>query len=343
MSIADLLTDGVKAVAKGVPDALSGLLGTSPPGKPPYMLGRQLLPEYTCFITCSDIGLNFKAPLPPDFDWSIEAHYDTPMRDFVDDGIAQAGLLGAGVKAASRASGISFVTQALTAKFWSGSATGAISLPLVLQAETDEVEDVIRPLLQLMSLSLPRLSTGKRGGLLEAPGPSFDLAKVYNGFQEAVSSSIVSVAGVTSSLGSVGSLVSGVSNAISSPGAAWDSLKNGVSKGAEALDSIARSGVKNQISLRIGNYISLDSVVITNVQHKHILQPVGRSYGKSSGNMQRVELNVTFEPFMDLTQQDLPSIFRDPRVTEIATQMIERSRKFNPASDGFVTDPYAGY
>lgn len=356
-SLADLLQTGLGNVANGVPDVLSFLKTTAPRGQPPYMLARKLMPEYTCYITCSELGIKIAAPLPPDFDWSTEARYDTPMREVADDAVAAAGMVGSIGRAAMRASGLSFVTQALTAKFWSGSATGAISLPLILQAETNEINDVLLPFIQLKSLSLPRLSSGKRGGLLEAPGPSFDLARTYNAFKNSTganSTGSSSVAGVQSNvnlkdaLGNIeGSLRSGISGLFDAGKdygvqGIWDKISSGISNAAETVDSIARQGVKNRISLQIGKYIFLDSVVITNIQHKHILQMVGGDYGQSSGNVQRIEINVTFEPFMDLTQQDLPSMFLDPNVASLAQEIVNRNRKDNAATDGFITNPFAG-
>lgn len=339
ITLTDLIQENSSTSSFGVPDILDFARTTST--AVPYMLSRQLKDEFTCFIACSDLGISVKAPLPPDFDWDTQANYDTPMRELLDDGIGAAGAIGSVAKATARANGISFVTQALTAKFWSGSATGAITLPLILQAETNEVYDVMDPFIQLLSLSLPRLNTGKRGGVLQAPGPSFDLAKAYNAMKEGLStltSSSSSVAGVPSSSTGVGNVVGSVAGQLVSGftglmdagkdngvQGVWDEVSRKTTGAMETVDSLARQSIRNRISLQIGKYIFLESVVITNVQHKHLMQPVGYNHGVSSGNTQRIEVTVTFEPFMEMTQQDLPNIFLDPRVAELARRIVDRN------------------
>lgn len=343
-SITETLTQATGMSASGSPDPLDFLSTLAPVNQPKVYLERDLLPEYACTITCSDLGIVLTAPLPPDFEWSTEAVYETPFKEVVQEGIGNLGIAGAAVKAASSAAGISYVTQALTAKFWAGSSTGAITLPLIFQAERDEIKEVMKPLLELLSLSLPRLSTGQAGGLLQAPGPSFDFGKLYNSFKNQVTdnteTNTTSVAGQVSSgaSSSVGSIFSSLAGRLTSAvgdvgktainqgiGAATDKVVQGYKDTLSAIDRITKEGVKNRISLQIGRYIFLESVVIRNVQHRHLIQPVGYNYGQSSGNIQRIEVQVTFEPFMDITQNDLPSVFMNPAVAQLARSMIDKT------------------
>lgn len=332
-TIAQRLSETKQAFDARVQNPLTAIRNRAPTRADPLMLGRTLRPEYTVFIDCDELGIHIAAPLPPSFDWSVESRYSTPIRDTVDGFISGLGTIGSAVKAGMQGSGISLVTQALTAKFWDGSATGAIALPLILQAEKDALNDVTKPYLQLMALSMPRFANGKRGGLLEAPGPHFDLVKAANAAQSMVSKETKSVAGQQSLLGSA------ITNAFGDikgrlapvPGLVANGDYSGVlgvankalNDGANALDSFAQNSIRNKIRLQIGRYIVLDSVVITAVSQTHLMQPIGgEGYGEGTESIQRVEMNVTFEPFMDLTLNDLPNIFLDLAAKALAEEII---------------------
>lgn len=340
--ITDSLNDlfiGAGSVVGKAKDALTDSLGL-PTGAPSniWKTGNILLPEYACLITCSELGIYFKAAMPPEFDWSVEVGYDTPIKDVINGAISNLGTVGKAGSTLARAQGLSLVTQALTSKFWTGSSTGDISIPLVLQAETSEVDQVMKPLLSLLSLSMPKLAGGKRGSILEAPGPHFDIAKAFNAAKNGVTSSgTTSVAGATVNSNSLsGALGQGFGALTTAAGSAikpllsgdisgsLSSVQSSVESAAGYLDSLAKQGVRNQITLQLGNYIRLPSVVITNVGQKHYMQPVGKEYGVSSGNIQRIEIQLSFQPFMDLTQDDLPDIFLDPAVSQLAKDMLYR-------------------
>lgn len=240
------------------------------------------------------------------------------------------------------------VTQTLTAKFWNGSSSGAISLPVVLQAETDEVEDVLKPYADLLALVLPRTVGNRSGSLLQSPGPYFDLTKVAADAGQAATNAgtkALTVAGSASmdSVQSAGESALGKLKAIGNsavgtaqnllngnlPALAADAAKaaQGIGGTLEAVDSYVRKNLVNTISLQIGRYMLFPNVVITNVQQTHFVQPVGAELGYSTGNMARMELNVTFEPFFDLTQRDLLEIFLDPRLREhVAARLKANTR-----------------
>lgn len=329
----------LQGAAQTANNLLSTGLSQGLPGSAPQSVGKKtsrLLPEYACIISCAEQNITFVAALPPDFDWSTESKYDTPFSDFLS-GIANAvSPTAAGI---ARASGLAMVTQALTAQVWSGSTSGAITLPLVLQAETDEVKDVLDPLIKLIRLNTA--DTVQSGGLLRAPGPSFDISTIAKPILD-TANKVTNAAGST--IGSSGGLLPGAktfggqiasaaqagltnaieagANMVTNAGAALQkgqvadfavgavgSMVSGVDRAAGSLDSIMQGSVRNRISLKIGNYMFFDNVVITGITQKHFVQPVGKGYGKSTGNMQRVELGVTFEPFFQLTHSDIRKIF----------------------------------
>lgn len=310
----DLFNTFKNDVNKAVSSASSFLdRSSSSVGYPASAPTAKILPEYMCTIKCADLGITVQAALPPEFDWALGAEYDTPYREAISGLIDKAGdtasTLARGV---AQSRGLSLVTQALTAKVWAGSSTGDIVLPLVFQAETDEISEVIKPVLALSSLVSPRSDVN--GGLLRAPGPRMDLVKA--------AASVLDL-GVDSLLGSTpGTMVvagqeqktdvttttdqSGVFTRMSGM------LDTGISKVDESLATLnnqAMKSVTNQISIMIGNYMFFESVVIKDVSQKHYVQPVGTSYGKSTGNMQRVEVSVAFAPFVDLTINDIRRIY----------------------------------
>ena len=338
----------ISNVSNTAKDALSDVLGM--PGNSSSQLWpvqTNLLPEYACLITCSDLNIHFKAPLPPSFTWSMDAIYDSPIKEVLNGAVSGLGSIGQFGKTAAQAQGISMVTQALTSKFWTGSSTGGISIPIVLQAESDEISQVMQPLLWLYSLTMPKLAGGVQGSVLEAPGPHFDIAKAFNAAKDATASlagNNVSVAGSTSAsntsssgfgavFGSFKSAVEGIGTDLLSgnlAGAA-NTISGGIQTAASSLDALAQQGIRNQITLQIGTYIRIPSVVITNISQTHYMEPIGAAFGQSSGTIQRVELDITFEPFMDLTQDDLPKIFIDPRVAKLAQSMLD-ARNGTPES-----------
>lgn len=335
--IEDVLTSATQTVRNGIANVnLAGLgLGNQSSLRANTL---SLKPEYALQIACPELGIYFKAPLPPEFDWASSAEYDTPMKDFIGDTLSSAGTVGRVADVMARANGIQLVTQALTAKFWSGSSSAAITIPCILQANSDEVEEVLKPLVNLKALTLPRLAGGRKGSVLQAPGPHFDLQKAYNMGKAKVSSAIdtKSVAGKpTTSASSVASSVFDTLGKFKSAiqpqldlaaqgdfTAASRGIVDGAYRAGEAVDDFLRSSTRNAIIVQIGNYIRLPSVVITDVQDKHHVQPVGRGPGQSSGNMQRVELSISFEPFYDLTLNDLADVFLDSRVRAYVNTLI---------------------
>jgi hypothetical protein len=57
------------------------------------------------------------------------------------------------------------------------------------------------------------------------------------------------------------------------------------------------------------------------------VQPVGAKYGYSTGNFQRAEVSITFEPFFDFTQRDLATVFLDPALRKYFETLINRNAK----------------
>lgn len=336
--IDDVLSLAANTTLSRVSTALSTAVGLSARSTPQ----NRLLPEYALTISCPEKNIYFTAPLPPEFDWAVSAEYDTPVRDLISDTVASAGIVGRVASTAARANGIQMVTQALTAKFWTGSSTGAFSIPVVLQAYSDEVIDVLQPLVSLKALSLPSLAGGKRGSVLSAPGPHFDLNKAYENASNAIGTQVntKSVAGKNTSTGSTDSmfgnlgrlfspLTDQVSGVLRGDVNAASAVVDGAYAVGSAADSYLKSSVRNNVTVQIGNYIRLPSVVIKDVQSRHSVQPVAGIGGGSTGNMQRVEVTISFEPFFDLTFEDLADVFLDARVAAYVRSLCANGSSYN--------------
>lgn len=96
-------------------------------------------------------------------DMAVGSAWSSPFGGFLSS--FSGGVLGG----LAGAAGISFQNQFLTFKTWHGSSYLSLSLPMVFQAETNPVTDVILPVVKLMGLSMP--SKGPMG-MFRPPGPS---------------------------------------------------------------------------------------------------------------------------------------------------------------------------
>ena len=294
-------------------------------------------PDYQAVITCTDLGISLTAYLPETWQFNIASDYSAPYAEGLTEGIPS--FMGVGLKAA----GVSLTTQVLTGQMWKGSSEVSFSLPLVFQAENDPDKEVMLPLMQLMYLTLPRDSINGGGGLLSAPGPYFDLVDTSPEASKAVigqpsSRDSKSVAGNKSFLDKMKDTSSNLGGALGTAGeaamefgsAGVGMFVGGLTAGGDGGADLKRSTtnafhtankylqpvsnllaglVKNKISLKIGNMLLLDSVVITSVDQNHRVQPTVGMDGKPTGLYQYCEVTVQFKTFFTPTQRDLLKMF----------------------------------
>ena len=280
---------------------------------------RSLLPEYACFVVCADRGIYVTAALPENFSLSAVSEYERPFADMLPN---KASALGAIPKLI----GLQPLVQALTARFWAGSSTGSIRIPLILQAQNNEVEEVLKPFADLMMLNLPSAPNGL-GSILRSPGPSFSVTKAVQAANTLTSSVAKGVSstdfkGLASDLWSAATGKSKLTDEKTVKGAI-DSVETATSNAFKTLDS----AIKNKISIQLGRYMIFDNVVIKNVTSIHKVQPVGGLYGQSTGNMQRVEVELEFEPFFDMTIESLLAVFLDSGLREYMAAQLAGSNK----------------
>jgi hypothetical protein len=258
--------------------------------------------------------------MPDKFTLATSANYATPFADLLDK------IPGSDVaKKAASSFGYSMTTKILSAKVWQGTSETSFSLDLIFQAETDEITEVLEPIIKLHLLTTPR--SDSEFGILRAPGPRFNAADSLSGLIDnigaAAGSSLDAVTGAVKSVwDNKGSLTNAIKSGV-------DSFVSNASNAASSMSSGLAKGVTNQISLQIGKFMLFESVIIKDVSVSYDLQPVGTDYKVSTGNMQRAQVQVQFETFFNLTADDIAKIWINPDARQLAMELVDRVKMYD--------------
>ncbi|QBQ74640.1 hypothetical protein BcepSauron_260 [Burkholderia phage BcepSauron] len=267
---------------------------------------------YTVLIqrSMSADPISVQAPMPETFSMDAGASYEQPL----PQGFTSSGT----INAAFAAFGVRLAVQAMSAQLWSGNTETNLSLELQFHTETDPVQDVRTPIVNLLKLTMP--STSSTTGLLESPGPSID----FSNQAAAIGSDAFSAFGTSigSVLGSVGTTVRNAFNRggpTPQPGSITETSKqsNDSSNGTvpqaviqnPSLGTAAywNTKLKNKISIKLGNYMFFESVVITRVSIT-----AASNFDAQTGLPHHCRVLVEFKPLFMLTQQDLDTLFVNP-------------------------------
>ncbi len=312
----------------GILQSAAAGLGISPP--------TQYNPNYMVTISQGAVGVKSTnpvtvcAPLPEQIMFDSTADYSAPFAE----GIFGSQMLNTVVRLAM---GSKFVTQAMTAQFWQGSTESELGITIDLQAETDPISEVRGPFLALKSMVLPSSSaTG-----ISSPGPTFDEA-IINSILGAAQNSINNVStavGTEATTTGTGPLATEIQQVASAASSAISTAKNAISKlvgggqyvtsgnstaqivgGASPTGTASQNNgqtlagalsasnlkaqMKNQISVKIGNFVYFDSVVITNVQ-----STLESQIDPASGWPWFLRTEIRFKPLFMLLQNDLQNVF----------------------------------
>ena len=257
-----------------------------------------LLPEYTMLLHSNDLGITVTAALPETFAYDVSSQYQPSF----SQGISVSDSVSNGL----RLVGMSLTNQAMTAQIWQGTTDIQFTIPVILQAEEDEGPEIMTPLKNLHRLTLP--SRDKEGGLLRSPGPQLDLEKL------AANSGALSgfaAEGAKTQAQDAGRLASAVSGLMigesgDGMGAYAKSAKEAranMDTASATASSVIHAATKNIITLKIGRFMKLPSVVVETVSLTGHIQPL------ASGVPQRVEVSITFRTFMIPTADELDEIF----------------------------------
>jgi hypothetical protein len=212
-------------------------------------------------------------------------------------------------------SGNRLVAQVLTMQVWQGSGNDfEFTLQFELRAWSDPVRDVLDPLRTLLKMSMPGL---KESGFLESPGPILD-EEAVKAISGQFTKAGVSIAKATASgyqqgsesaaqggstIDGVGSFVSKVGGGLS--GAAQAGYKE-VGNSGIAKKKFIEDKLKHKISINIGQWFSLDNVVITRVSHDLKAQTPERN----TGVIQAASVTIGFKPMFTLTSADVETMLK---------------------------------
>lgn len=245
---------------------------------------------YKAFIVCQEQGILVEAWLPEQVNVDISANYDAPYAQGM--GAAVGDKLGA----MARFAGLSLTTQALTIQVWQGGSNIQFSLPLIFQAETSGVSDVMKPIKDLMKLMMPKDPQG--GGLLEAPGPRLDPDKLISQAGPTLAKIGGDIGGGL--LNAAGSMVDTARQVMNDPVGTVRNIANTV---AQPISNAIVNSVKNNISLYVGQFQYFPSVVVTDVSPTFdvVLGP--------DKNPQRATVVVQFRTFYTPTERDIEGMF----------------------------------
>lgn len=252
------------------------------------------LPEYTLILHSSDLNITVVGNLPETFSFDVASQYEAPfsqgfrVSDTVNNGL--------------RILGLSLTNQAMTSQIWQGTSEVQFTIPMVLQAVNNEYDDVLKPLKDLLSLALP--SVAQEGGLLISPGPRINLEKLAQRGGEGLTSFGQAVVGHSTNLTSgLGDVITGGREGLQSYAQTANRTRSRVDATSAAMSREIDAATENRISLKIGRYMTLDSVVVLSVSTTAHLQPL------PNGTPQRTEVQVTFKTFKLPTSNDLDRMF----------------------------------
>jgi hypothetical protein len=260
--------------------------------------------------------ISVTAPIPESVNFDLSATYE-PL---LPQGFTKNNFL----NTAAAAMGVRLAVQSLTAQLWTGSTTGDLNINLEFHTETDPVADVRNPIVNLMKLITPSVSTAT--GMMQSPGPQLDFKTLASIAQDATTSALGSVAQVKSATGGAATnIIQGVLNtfgvgANNTSTATMNSANTQVfsSAGSTVPQQLQQnpqlgtaqywsSKVSNRISIRVGNYMYFDNVVITHLGHTF-----SSTFDATTGLPHHVIVQLSFRPMFVLSQSDIDNLYLNP-------------------------------
>jgi len=143
--------------------------GSKPSGTAPSRSKASLInvdPAYLTRLYSKDKKIDFSGYLPADIAISIGGGWSESLDGSLTRFLPSA--IGNTLDTAGQLLGVSSRTQALTAKTWDSPSHLSLSLPITLDAYSDTVAEVMKPMLELLKLCAPDMS----GGFMQSPGPT---------------------------------------------------------------------------------------------------------------------------------------------------------------------------
>lgn len=277
---AQIQSAGAKAfgLAKSLGD---GTLATSDGNTQTSQSGRG---EYLLHITRPKShgrpAIDIVASLPEQLGINLQATWSAPFAE---------GLVNNDkINMATQLMGMKWSNQAMSSNFWTGGQEIEFSLPIVFTAE-NSYSDVLTPLQLLVELAVP---TVNEMGFFRAPGPSL----VAAGQLGDVAKSLYSLKSTaTTTLDNTNT-----TNPDSRPATAGEVAAQSQSIFTGVRDKLsALMKFEGKISLTIGTFMHLDSVVITNINQDFVMM-MGRD-----GVPNRVTCDVGFKLHQTPSAEDI--------------------------------------
>lgn len=262
--------------------------------------------------------ISVEAPIPETFAMDLGSTYEQALPQGFSGNSA--------INLTAKLFGARLSVQALSAQLWSGNNEMDLSIDLEFHTESDPVADVRTPILNLMKLTTPTVNSY---GVLASPGPSLDFSAIANALGYGAGQGV----NIASSVANAAKNPSSITNAIGSfVSKAYSSAKQGyqaATGGASLIDpnqqttdgsnnvqqaltqnpslgsaAYWKTQIKNQISIRIGNYLYFDSIVITRVSNTFM-----SNFDAQTGLPHNVRVQVQFKPLFMIVASDLDQIF----------------------------------
>ncbi len=255
-------------------------------GQPSSFIDPRLRPEYQVTILGVDANGAYVPPiigwLTESFSFGTSSSWSSPFANPVGSEDGFLGSLGHII-------GSRWVTQGLSAQFWSGSDAVSFNLPLTFIAETGP-QDLLTPIKSLYSLQLPSIGAGT---FFTAPGPKLRLGQALSKAVNSAASSAASLLTQTPTVQSVEGFL-GISGVNST---AVDTAKADISGISQALS------FQNQISLQFGQFMLIPSVVVENVDADFKVKMT------ADGIPLSVTVNVSFKTHKTPSAEDVKGWF----------------------------------
>ena len=259
--------------------------------------------------------VNVKAPMPEAFTFDTASQYDAPFTQ----GLTGNAIIDTLMKIGT---GARLINQNMTAQIWQGSAETELGLQLEFHAEADPHLEVRAPIISLMELTTP--DTLGADGFLVSPGPKIDSAVVneLKSNAQSLTSSLLQMVGLDDvfNIGSTsndqpkqGHLVDPAMICTNGNSQPINTTSPSTSNVYGQTNSF-RKYVKDQISIRLGNFAFFDSVVITNVQKTY-----ESKFDARTGLPMHARVDIRFKPLFMIVRQDLQNIFFPPPASGIAS------------------------
>ena len=243
---------------------------------------------YQVHVYAPEHGVSVRAYIPEQIEASLRSNYDTPFAE----GFIRNLPHGERLHLSARLAGYGTTTQIMSMQVWQGSEPMSMSLPVHFLYRDDVIEDVIRPMKALMSLSTPRSKTGSGSpvDVLESPGPRL---RWKSGAGEPPPT-------VTERIGNIASGVGTVVGTLTD--AATGDLERAVAQTESGF--LSNIQIDRNISIDIGDFMSFDSVIIPEVSSTYEIKLDRRTRRPIA-----LEATIQFITFLAPTVESLDQIF----------------------------------